>query len=96
MSAPFPPVYRMSRQSQLIEINVNHIKDCLHKNGLVPRLEETLNEGEAATSATSSPTSDEFKHLLVVKVIRLNTHIVEQILVSRIRRFILNHFDVFN
>ena len=71
----------MSHQSLQIEINVNHIRECLLRNDFITQL-GNKNFREEPTNRASSTPSDEFKHLLVVNVIRHNTHIVEQLLVS--------------
>ena len=82
----------MARPSSQIEINVNHIRECLLRNGFVGHVahqsgkifhEQEDDDGMLAPAKVtgSLSTSDELKHLLVVNVIRNNTHLVEQLLV---------------
>ena len=100
---------RPSSSSSEIEINVNHIRECLLRNGFVSHVAHQSgnifheqDELLAPAKVTGSPlsTSDELKHLLVVNVIRNNTHIVEQLLVRQFfflpKMYVITNIDDLN
>lgn len=67
-----------------MEINVNHITESLLRNAFIAEVGKDLHQDVApALTSSTPPTPDDFKHMLVVNVIRNNIHIVEQLLVSR-------------